>query len=91
MIDAIVVRADGIPLYLEELTRTILEPGVARQVEEIPATLADSLMARLDRLSGSEGGGAAGVSIGTRIFLSAAGRRGRIGGSGVAPRADATG
>ena len=51
MIDAIVARADGIPLYLEELTRTILEPGMARQVEEIPATLADSLMARLDRLS----------------------------------------
>ncbi len=54
MIDAIVARADGIPLYLEELTRTILEPGVARQVEEIPATLADSLMARLDRLSGAK-------------------------------------
>src|SRR5271168_1247066 len=51
MIDAIVVRADGIPLYLEELTRTTLESGVARRVEEIPATLADSLMARLDRLS----------------------------------------
>jgi predicted ATPase len=30
MIDAIVARADGIPLYLEELTRTILEPGTAR-------------------------------------------------------------
>ena len=42
MIDAIVARADGIPLYLEELTRTILEPGTARRVEEIPATLADS-------------------------------------------------
>ena len=54
MIDAIVARADGIPLYLEELTRTILEPGVARQVEEIPATLADSLMARLDRLSAAK-------------------------------------
>ncbi len=54
MIDAIVARADGIPLYLEELTRAILEPGVARQVEEIPATLADSLMARLDRLSAAK-------------------------------------
>ena len=51
MIDAIVARADGIPLFLEELARTALEPGVARGVEEIPATLADSLMARLDRLS----------------------------------------
>ena len=54
MIDAIVARADGIPLYLEELTRAILEPGVAHRVEEIPATLADSLMARLDRLSAAK-------------------------------------
>ncbi|MGA9722828.1 MAG: AAA family ATPase [Candidatus Binatus sp.] len=54
MTDAIVARADGIPLYLEELARTALEPGVARRVEEIPATLADSLMARLDRLSAAK-------------------------------------
>ena len=54
MIDAIVARADGIPLYLEELTRTIVEPGMERRVEEIPATLADSLMARLDRLSAAK-------------------------------------
>lgn len=54
MIDAIIARADGIPLYLEELTKTILEPGVARRVEEIPATLAGSLMARLDRLSAAK-------------------------------------
>ncbi len=54
MIDAIVARADGIPLYLEELARNALEPGVAQRVEEIPATLADSLMARLDRLSAAK-------------------------------------
>lgn len=54
MIDAIVARADGIPLYLEELTRATLEPGVARRVEEIPATIADSLMARLDRLGAAK-------------------------------------
>ncbi len=54
MIDAIVARSDGIPLYLEELARTALEPGAARRVEEIPATLADSLMARLDRLSAAK-------------------------------------
>jgi predicted ATPase len=54
MMDAIVARADGIPLYLEELTRTILESGTARRVDEIPATLADSLMARLDRLSAAK-------------------------------------
>jgi class 3 adenylate cyclase/tetratricopeptide (TPR) repeat protein len=45
--DTIIARADGIPLYLEELTRTA-------RAEEIPATLADSLMARLDRLGGAK-------------------------------------
>ena len=54
MLDAIVARADGVPLYVEELTRAIVEPGVARRVEAIPATLADSLMARLDRLSAAK-------------------------------------
>jgi class 3 adenylate cyclase/tetratricopeptide (TPR) repeat protein len=54
MLDAIVARADGLPLYLEELTRAILEPGVAHRVEEIPATIADSLMARLDRLGAAK-------------------------------------
>ncbi len=51
MVDALVARADGMPLYIEELTKASLEPGRARNVEAIPATLADSLMARLDRLS----------------------------------------
>jgi class 3 adenylate cyclase/tetratricopeptide (TPR) repeat protein len=54
IIDAIVARADGIPLFLEELARTALEQGVERRVDEIPATLADSLMARLDRLSAAK-------------------------------------
>ncbi len=50
-LDALVARADGVPLYVEELTKSVVEPGTARDVEAIPATLADSLMARLDRLS----------------------------------------
>ena len=50
-VDALVARADGVPLYVEELTKAVVEPGAARGVEAIPATLADSLMARLDRLS----------------------------------------
>ena len=50
-LDALVTRADGVPLYVEELTRSVVEPGTARSVEAIPATLADSLMGRLDRLS----------------------------------------
>jgi tetratricopeptide (TPR) repeat protein len=50
-LDALVARADGVPLYVEELTKAVTEPGAGRGVDAIPATLADSLMARLDRLS----------------------------------------
>jgi len=52
VVQKIVERADGIPLFLEELTKTILESaggGPAAQ-SKIPATLHDSLMSRLDRL-----------------------------------------
>jgi predicted ATPase len=52
--DALVARADGMPLYAEELTRAVIEPGVGRGAEAIPATLADSLMGRLDRLSSAK-------------------------------------
>ncbi len=54
VLDALVARADGVPLYVEELTKSVVEPGTARDVEAIPATLADSLMARLDRLSAAK-------------------------------------
>src|SRR5262245_7750340 len=53
-LDALVARADGVPLYVEELTKAMAEPGAARGVAAIPATLADSLMARLDRLSAAK-------------------------------------
>jgi class 3 adenylate cyclase/predicted ATPase len=50
-VDALVARSDGVPLYVEELTRSVLEPDTTRSVDAIPATLADALMGRLDRLS----------------------------------------
>lgn len=50
-LDALVARADGVPLFVEELTKSVVQPGAARGVEAIPVTLADSLMARLDRLA----------------------------------------
>jgi tetratricopeptide (TPR) repeat protein len=50
-VDALVARSDGMPLYVEELTRSVLEPDTTRSVDAIPATLADALMGRLDRLS----------------------------------------
>jgi len=52
--DVLVARADGVPLYIEELTKAVAAPGAARSGEAIPATLADSLMARLDRLSAAK-------------------------------------
>jgi len=53
-LDALVARADGVPLYVEELTKVMVEPGAAGGVDAIPATLADSLMGRLDRLSAAK-------------------------------------
>ena len=59
----ILVRTDGVPLFIEELTKAVLESGLLRKREHdyvldgplapvaIPATLQDSLMARLDRLT----------------------------------------
>jgi class 3 adenylate cyclase/predicted ATPase len=63
----IVAKADGVPLYVEELTMMVLESAMARPSDEgqplagsppglaIPATLQDSLTARLDRLAGAKG------------------------------------
>ena len=45
-IDAIIARTDGVPLFVEELTKAVLETGEA----SIPASLHDLLMARLDRI-----------------------------------------
>jgi class 3 adenylate cyclase len=50
-IAAVVERTSGVPLFVEELTRAVLEGGDAQlSGREIPVTLHDSLMARLDRL-----------------------------------------
>jgi predicted ATPase len=50
-VDTVVERTGGVPLFVEEMTRAVLEGGSARVTGRgIPATLHDSLMARLDRL-----------------------------------------
>jgi class 3 adenylate cyclase/tetratricopeptide (TPR) repeat protein len=50
-IAAVVERAGGVPLFVEELTRAVVESGDARLTgHQIPVTLHDSLMTRLDRL-----------------------------------------
>ena len=59
----ILAKTEGVPLFVEELTKTVLESGLLRQAGEryeligslpplaIPSTLQDSLLARLDRLA----------------------------------------
>jgi tetratricopeptide (TPR) repeat protein len=51
MVDTVIERTGGVPLFVEELTRAVLESGSTKLTgREIPVTLHDSLMARLDRL-----------------------------------------
>jgi predicted ATPase len=63
VVEQIVAKTDGVPLFVEELTKMVLESGLLRAGEDhydltgplpslaIPTTLHDSLMARLDRLA----------------------------------------
>jgi class 3 adenylate cyclase/tetratricopeptide (TPR) repeat protein len=63
VLEQIVAKTDGVPLFMEELTKTVLESGQLREEGgayvlasaltpiAIPSTLQDSLMARLDRLA----------------------------------------
>jgi class 3 adenylate cyclase/tetratricopeptide (TPR) repeat protein len=53
LLQQIVSKTDGVPLFVEELTKVVLESvGTTGRspLQTIPATLQDSLMARLDRL-----------------------------------------
>ena len=50
VVQAVSERAGGVPLFVEEVTRLILERGVEGGSHAIPPTLQQSLAARLDRL-----------------------------------------
>jgi predicted ATPase len=53
LLDRIVMQSDGVPLFIEELSKAVLEasePDAAGVTLAIPETLQASLMARLDRL-----------------------------------------
>jgi class 3 adenylate cyclase/predicted ATPase len=79
LLGRVLQKADGIPLYLEELTKLVVEQGpaghdVARPDPAapppplaIPATLADSLTARLDRLPDAKGIAQLGAAIGRQF------------------------
>jgi class 3 adenylate cyclase/predicted ATPase len=62
LLDQILARSDGVPLFIEELTKTVLDSGLLREGDcdyqltcplpslAVPSTLHASLLARLDRL-----------------------------------------
>ena len=66
VLDQIVDRTDGVPLFIEELTKTVLESDLLQDAGDrytlpaplpapaIPASLQDSLMARLDHLGSAK-------------------------------------
>jgi TOMM system kinase/cyclase fusion protein len=72
----VVTKTDGVPLFVEELTKMVLESGLLQERAEryelagplpplaIPATLHDSLMARLDRLATVKGLAQLGATLG---------------------------
>jgi len=76
VLDQVVAKTDGVPLFVEELTRMVTESGILREQDgryvldgplpplAIPATLHDSLMARLDRLAPAKEVAQAGAAIG---------------------------
>jgi class 3 adenylate cyclase/tetratricopeptide (TPR) repeat protein len=76
ILDRIIEHTDGIPLCIEELTKSLLEGGLLREENgqysltsplpalAIPSTLHDSLMARLDRLGPAKEVAQIGAAIG---------------------------
>lgn len=80
LIDQIVTKTDGVPLFVEELTKTVLESGLLQDKGDhfaltgslkglaIPATLQDSLMARLDRLVPGKQVAQVGAAIGREFY-----------------------
>jgi class 3 adenylate cyclase/predicted ATPase len=90
ILDRIIERTDGIPLFVEELTKNLLESGLLREEIDsyaltgplaplaIPSSLQDSLMARLDRLAPVKEVAQIGAALGREFsyeLLAAAARR----------------
>ena len=82
VVEEIMARTDGVPLFVEELTKTVIESGLvvekngayelAAPLNElaIPLTLQDSLMARLDRLASIKEVAQIGACIGREFSFS---------------------
>jgi class 3 adenylate cyclase len=79
VVEQVVAKTDGVPLFVEELTKMVVESGLLREVDgryeltrtlpplAIPATLQDSLMARLDRLAPIKAVAQLGATIGRQF------------------------
>jgi len=79
VLQQIIAKTDGVPLFVEEMTKAILESGSLKAGDDhyeligslstfaIPATLQDSLMARLDRLVTAKGIAQLGAVIGRQF------------------------
>lgn len=76
ILEHILIKSDGIPLYVEEITKALIESGLLKEEDDryvltgplrandVPSTLHDSLLARLDRLSSVKEVAQAGAAIG---------------------------
>jgi class 3 adenylate cyclase/predicted ATPase len=76
VVEQVMMKTDGVPLFVEELTKTVVESGQLQETEErfeltsspqqmtIPTTLQDSLRARLDRLNMAQDVAQIGATIG---------------------------
>jgi predicted ATPase len=76
VVEQVAAKTDGVPLFVEELTKMVLESGLLQERDDryeiisplpplaIPATLHDSLMARLDRLATVKGLAQLGATLG---------------------------
>jgi predicted ATPase/class 3 adenylate cyclase len=68
IVATIIERTGGVPLFIEELTQALLDSGKTQIVgREIPVTLHDSLMARLDRLGPAKEVAQVGAVIGSEF------------------------
>jgi predicted ATPase len=81
VLEQVIAKTDGIPLFIEELTKTVLESGLLKEADggfeltgalrpmAIPSTLQDTLMARFDRLSAVREVAQIGAAIGREFQL----------------------
>ena len=79
VVDGVTERTGGVPLFVEEVTRLLLERGEQGGIQAIPPTLQQSLTARLDRLGPAREVAQIGSVIGRDFSYAPAARRGRNG------------